>query len=152
MEAYMKRSLLLFTSLLLVFNLSVFTSCENSQKSKTVESSEERMGEQPAGDYVKSSSYAYKDDNGYSFSNSRDVIIYLSSRTFRSGSYSLKVRTDGMYINGRCLTYAPVVRSFDGEMAVVQANAPNNGFVIFYVDANAGTLTERSSGQVYYLE
>ena len=64
----MKRSLLLFTSLLLVFNLSVFTSCENSQKSKTVESSEERMGEQPAGDYVKSSSYAHKDDNGYSFS------------------------------------------------------------------------------------
>ena len=57
-----------------------------------------------------------------------------------------------MYINGRGLTYAPVVRSVDGEMAVVQANTSNNGFVIFYVDANAGTLTERSSGQVYYLE
>lgn len=78
------------------------------------------------------------------FSTAYDVIGYLSGRTFReieSGG-SLQIRQDGCYVNGRCMTGAPRVSSFNSTNAVVQASFIPSGTVTFYVDAQRNTITD----------
>lgn len=83
------------------------------------------------------------------FRSSQDVMRYVLSRRFRQGSYTLEFRTDGIYMNGRCMSFAPVVDSFDGSHAIIAASNPTQGFFRFRIDVIQATATDMSSGDVY---
>ncbi|MBQ9636677.1 MAG: serine/threonine protein kinase [Prevotella sp.] len=83
------------------------------------------------------------------FRSSQDVMRYVLSRRFHQGNYTLAFRTDGIYMNGRCMSFAPVVDSFDGSQAIIAANNPTQGFFRFRIDATQATATDMSSGDVY---
>ena len=83
------------------------------------------------------------------FRSSQDVMRYVLSRRFRQGNYTLEFRTDGIYMNGRCMSFAPVVDTFDGSHVIIVASNPTQGFFRFRIDATRATATDMSSGDVY---
>ena len=83
------------------------------------------------------------------FRSSQDVMRYVLSHRFRQGSYTLEFRADGIYMNSRCMSFAPVVDTFDGSHAISVASNPTQGFFRFRIDATQATATDMSSSDVY---
>lgn len=86
------------------------------------------------------------------FNTPSDVMAYLTGKCFYNGDYCIEVKTDGVYLNGQCLSFAPTIQDFSQSRAYIMANTPTNGRFRFSVDANNGTITDKTSGDVYYLK
>ncbi len=99
--------------------------------------------------------YSVSDEDAYSssfeFHTSQDVMAYLIGKRFYSGNYYIEVNTDGIYMNGQCMSFAPTIQDFSQSRAYIMANTPTNGRFRFSVDANNGTITDKTSGDVYSL-
>ncbi len=87
---------------------------------------------------------------GYRFSSPHDVIGWLTGKTFYSDGVSLRVRTDGIYINNQCVSFAPTVERWESWKALIRANTPTGGRVSLLVDPINGQVTD-SSGDVFTL-
>ena len=123
----------------------MFVSCgSNSSKDSTEEDTYAEMNEDEAYDEANTSSYE--------FHTSQDVMAYLIGKRFYSEDYYIEVNTDGIYMNGQCMSLAPMITDFYESTAFIMANTPTNGRFRFSVDANNGTITDENSGDVYYLK
>ena len=122
-------------------------SCGNSNSSN--ESTEEDYYSEVDGEEYDDSSEPYNDS--FVFNTSQDVMAYLIGKRFYSEDYYIEVNTDGIYMNGQCMSLAPMVTDFYESTAFIMANTPTNGRFRFSVDANKGTITDKTSGDVYSL-
>ena len=124
----------------------MFVSCgSNSSNESTEEDTYAEMNEDEA----------YDDETyiiSYEFHTAQDVMAYLIGKRFYSGDYYIEVNTDGIYMNGQCMSLAPTITDFYESTAFIMANTPTNGRFRFSVDANNGTITDENSGDVYYLK
>ena len=77
----------------------------------------------------------------FQFKTGHDVIGYLSGRTYRCDGNSLQIRQDGCYINGQCVSGAPVVTNYSSYSAAVRANLIPSGTITFYINSKDGTMT-----------
>ena len=91
-------------------------------------------------------------NDSFVFNTSQDVMAYLIGKRFYSEDYYIEVNTDGIYMNGQCMSLAPMITDFYESTAFIMANTPTNGRFRFSVDANNGTVTDENSGEVYYLK
>lgn len=111
--------------------------------------------ETPAASYLQSAEQPVEEHSATAdmpaavFRSQQDVMIYVLGKRFRQGSYTVEFRTDGIYMNGRCMSFAPVVDTFEGHQAIVTANNPTQGFFRFLIDSARSTATEMSTGEVY---
>ena len=92
------------------------------------------------------------DDNGnrydasgssspFQFKTGHDVIGYLSGKTYRSNGNSLQIRQDGCYMNGMCVSGAPVVVDYSTYSATVRASLIPSGTITLYINSKDGTMT-----------
>ena len=93
---------------------------------------------------------AYEEENSVNFQSAQQVLMYVLGKEFRQGSFRLVVRTEGVYMNGRCVTGAPMVTDFYGPLAQIVASYPAGGQFTCVVNADEGTLTDQNSGDVYH--
>lgn len=77
----------------------------------------------------------------FQFKTGHDVIGYLSGKTYRRDGNSLQIRQDGCYINGQCVSGAPVVTNYSSYSATVRANLIPSGTITFYINSKDGTMT-----------
>lgn len=91
-----------------------------------------------------------------SFRIPADVYIYLSDKIFRGENLdgdklSIKIKTDCVYANGASITAAPRVSNVSPTTAVIKASSAytGGGDIIFYLDAQNGTLTLQSGEKLY---
>jgi len=129
----------------LAFIMIISCGNSNSSKDSTEEDTYAEMNEDEA----------YDDETyiiSYEFHTAQDVMAYLIGKRFYSGDYYIEVNTDGIYMNGQCMSLAPMVTDFYESTAFIMANTPTNGRFRFSVDANNGTVTDENSGDVYYLK
>ena len=77
----------------------------------------------------------------FQFKTGHDVIGYLSGKTYRRDGNSLQIRQDGCYINGQCVSGAPVVTNYSSYSAAVRANLIPSGTITFYINSKDGTMT-----------
>ena len=122
-------------------------SCGNGNSSN--QSTEEDYYSEVDDEEAYDSSETYNDS--FVFNTSQDVIAYLIGKRFYSGNYYIEVNTDGIYMNGQCMSFAPTIQDFSQSRAYIMANTPTNGRFRFSVDANNGTITDKTSGDVYSL-
>lgn len=92
-------------------------------------------------------SYQY---NAHRFTSSQSVLTYLSSRKYASREYgtTVKIRYDGIYADGECLTMAPTVVEYEGTRAVVTARSPYGTKITFMVDTEECCIWDKDN--VYY--
>jgi len=89
--------------------------------------------------------------SGYEFNTAYDVMGYLASNTFYDDeNNSVRIRENGMYINGTCVTGAPQVLSFNSYNAVVQAHTIPSGFITVYVNSRSGVI-KTGAGEIFRL-
>lgn len=123
----------------------MFVSCgSNSSNESTEQDTYAEMNEDEA----------YDDEtytNSYEFHTAQDVMAYLIGKRFYSEDYYIEVNTDGIYMNGQCMSLAPMITDLYESTAFIMANTPTNGRFRFSVDANNGTITDKTSGDVYSL-
>ena len=89
-------------------------------------------------------------NSSYRFSSPQDVIGWLADKSFYSDGVSLRVRTDGIYINNQCVSFAPTVERWESWKALIRAFTPTGGRVSLLVDPINGQVTD-SSGDVFTL-
>lgn len=127
---------------------SVLVSCDkNSSKNSTIENS-----------YLPQNEETYEQENkrsnrnSFEFRTEMDVIAYLGLKQFYNGRDYIQVSSDGIYLNGQSLSFAPIVQNFSRNRAYITANTPTNGRLRIVVDTNEGTITDQNSGDVYSLK
>ena len=108
--------------------------------------------------YSDSNNSLYSQDNSYNsysrstaqeFNTEQSVMIYLYSRTFynEDKNITIKIRDNGIYANGQCITGAVRVVEYAGTQAVVSANSPyTGGRVTFLVDTEYGCIANDTDG------
>lgn len=133
--------LLIFVLLLLIILLFRSYSSSSPEQTTAAEPSSIVSVDSPSSEQSSESSVVFR--------SSQDVMRYVLDRRFRQGNYTLEFRADGIYMNGRCMSFAPVVDSFDGSQAIIVASNPTQGFFRFRIDATRATATDMSSGDVY---
>lgn len=85
------------------------------------------------------------------FNSHNDVMIYASENSFVNSRNTLRIKWDGVYLNGRCLTGAPRVVSATSTSATIEASAFGGGNTLrFYVNPVSGTITQ--AGDVYRIK
>ena len=124
--------------------------CASCGNNSSNESTEEDYYSEVDDEEYDDGSETYNDS--FVFNTSQDVMAYLIGKRFYSGDYYIEVKTDGFYMNGQCMSLAPMITDFYESTAFIMANTPTNGRFRFSVDANNGTITDETSGDVYYLK
>lgn len=103
--------------------------------------------------YSSSRSYSNNinsNSRSHRFTSPQDVIGYLSDKTFYNGSLSLQIRTNGIWVDGRCLTGAPMVERWKSWKALIRANSITGGRTSLIIDPINGEIID-SGGNVFKL-
>ena len=88
----------------------------------------------------------------YRFFNAASVLDYLQNKTFANGRSRVKIKFEGVYINGSCLTGAPIVERFETYKAIVRASVVGGGGTFrVMVDPTNNRLLDQD-GTIYYLK
>ena len=130
----------------IIFTISDIYIRQNSQNESTGKDYYSEMNDDK--DYDSSET----NNVSFVFNTPSDVMAYLTGKCFYNGDYCIEVKTDGVYLNGQCLSFAPTIQDFSQSRAHIMANTTDNGRFCFSVDANNGTVTDENSGDVYYLK
>ena len=89
-------------------------------------------------------------NRSYRFSSPHDVIGYLADKTFYNGNIQLRIRPDGVWLNGNCATGAPNVERYESWKAMIRAYTPTGQKLSLFVDPIHGQVIDES-GDVYNL-
>ena len=89
-------------------------------------------------------------NRSYRFSSPHDVIGYLADKTFYNGNIQLRIRPDGVWLNGNCATGAPNVERYESLKAMIRAYTPTGQKLSLFVDPIHGQVIDES-GDVYNL-
>lgn len=90
--------------------------------------------------------------NPYRFFNAASVLDYLQNKTFTNGRSRVRIKFEGVYINGSCLTGAPIVERFESHKALVRASVVGGGGTFrVMVDPINNRLLDQD-GTEYYLK
>lgn len=89
-------------------------------------------------------------NSSYRFSSPHDVIGYLADKTFYNGNIQLRIRADGVWINGNCVTGAPNVERCESWKALIRAYTPTGQKLSLLIDPIHGQVVDES-GDVYAL-
>lgn len=85
------------------------------------------------------------------FTNSNDAYSYVRYKKFEhSSGATIEVAYEGIFLNGRCATYSPVVETFNRTSAIISANVPPTGKIRIAVYPNQNMIVDLSSGEKYY--
>ncbi|MCM1223003.1 MAG: hypothetical protein NC548_51985 [Lachnospiraceae bacterium] len=104
----------------------------------------ERVGKQ-------STSESHSQTNSVYFYTDSDVIAWLSGKRFSCEGTTLQITYQGISIEGRYLTGAPIVTQFSGSNAIIKASPITGGRdFVFRLNATRGTMTEQN-GDVWVL-
>ena len=102
------------------------------------------------GSYSQDNSYnSYSRSTAQEFKTAQSVMTYLYSRTFynEDKNITIKIRSNGIYANGQCITGAVRVVEYAGTQAVVSATSPyTGGRVTFLVDTEYGCIANDTDG------
>lgn len=108
---------------------------------------------QQTSNYRRSNNSSSNYSSSSTFRTDQDVYMYLSSHRFTSDGLTLSFGNGGtvMYSNGNPLSNAMRVVRFNTRQAVLSFTSPYSpGTKYITIDNQAGTLTDGSSGEVYY--
>ena len=94
----------------------------------------------------------YDNNEDYVFHTATDVQSYLMSHEFVSAKGTLTVENLCLYMDGICITGAINLNSFNEFSALMTAVSPYSGTFRMKVDCSDGTLTDLTSGDVYYAQ
>ena len=94
----------------------------------------------------------YDNNEDYVFHTATDVQAYLMSHEFVSAKGTLTVENLCLYMDGICITGAINLNSFNEFSALMTAVSPYSGTFRMKVDCSDGTLTDLTSGDVYYAQ
>lgn len=89
-----------------------------------------------------------RSSESFRFTTAYDVMGYLSGRTYQYNGSSLCLREDGCYLNGQCVSGAPVVVDYSTYRAIVRINLIPSGTIMWYINAQDGTM-RNSLGELW---
>ena len=85
------------------------------------------------------------------FRNADDAWSYVRYKKFRhSSGATIEMAYEGIFFNGRCGTYTPVVENFNRTSAIISANAIPTGKIRVAVYPAQNMMVDLSSGEKFY--
>lgn len=124
-----------------------------ARKAENIETGGREYNNSNNDSYTNNDSYASSNKRSvtYRFTSDQSVMAYLSSQPFYGNDITVVIKSYGIFLNGSCVTGAPVVEKFESYKALVRAYTPYGTRISFIVDPYNNCIID-SENDVYYAE